>query len=303
MLFFIRKKVAANLIIFVNFVDNTNKIMFKKLLIISTIALVAVSCGTTSTLPVNDFPKVDQKGQTAIVAHRGFWNCEQAGFSENSIASLKAAQDNGFWGSELDVHLTADGIVMVNHDNSINGKKISEHTYADFAEDLLPNGEKRPTLDEYLVQAKKSRKTMLILELKAQPTEEKEDLLVEKTVAALKAHKLFSPDRVAFISFSKHMSEKMAVTAPKFINQYLNGELSPDQLAKLGINGFDYHYNTVMKNKGWVSTARGLGMSTNVWTVNKEDQAKDFIEMGIDAITTNEPLMIRSLLGDKEFKK
>lgn len=280
--------------------------MNKRILIISFVAALAASCGPVSgvsTLPVNDFPKTDQKGRTAIVAHRGFWNCEAAGFSENSIASLKAAQDNGFWGSELDIHLTADGVVMVNHDSSINGKKISEHNYADFATDLLPNGEKRPTFDEYLDQAQKSRKTMLIIELKAQPSEGREDILVEKTIAALKAHKLYSPGRVAFISFSRYMCEKIATAAPKFINQYLNGNLSPDELAKMGINGWDYHQKVVESNSGWISTAHGLGMSTNVWTVDDQDKARNFIGLGVDAITTNEPLMVRSLLGGKEFRK
>ena len=144
---------------------------------------------------------------------------------------------------------------------------------------------------------------MLVLELKAQASDEKEDILVEKTIEALKAHKLYSPDRVVFISFSKHMCRKIAASAPGFTNQYLNGELNPDQLARLGINGFDYHHDVVSLNKRWIDTAHELGMSTNVWTVNKEGQARNFITLGIDAITTNEPLMIRGLLGEKEFRK
>ena len=49
------------------------------------------------------------KRQVAIVAHRGYWQCEAGGNSHNSIASLKAAQDGKFWGSELDglVHVAA----------------------------------------------------------------------------------------------------------------------------------------------------------------------------------------------------
>ena len=44
-------------------------------------------------------------------------------------------------------------------------------------------------------------------------------------------------------------------------------------------------------------------MSTNVWTVNKPEKMRKFIDLGIDAITTNEPLVLRDLLGEKEFKK
>lgn len=43
---------------------------------------------------------------TGIVAHCGFWNCEEAGYSKNSIASLRCAQEAGLWGSEFDVNMT-----------------------------------------------------------------------------------------------------------------------------------------------------------------------------------------------------
>lgn len=271
--------------------------MIKKLLFISLVALTAVSCGVSSP----KFPKVSQGGKTAIVAHRGFWNCEAAGFSENSIASLKAAQDCGLWGSEFDIHLTKDLKVMVNHDNSINGKKIEEYNFSDFDNDLLPNGEKRPTLDEYLAQGEKCATTMLVIELKSCSTQEHEDILVDKTIEALKAHRLFSPDRVLFISFSKHMCDRIAADAPKFVNQYLNGDIAPAALSADGINGWDYHWQVVLeKHPEWVKEAHGLGMSTNIWTVNEEDKAGKAISLGVDAITTNDPLMVRRLLGGKE---
>ncbi|MBQ1683432.1 MAG: hypothetical protein II071_04055, partial [Bacteroidales bacterium] len=82
---------------------------------IAAILLTAASCSPAKKLSSANpaFPSVDQGGRIAIVAHRGFWNSEAGGFSENSIASLKAAQDAGLWGSECDVHLTADDVVIV----------------------------------------------------------------------------------------------------------------------------------------------------------------------------------------------
>ena len=58
----------------------------------------------------------------------------------------------------------------------------------------------------------------------------------------------------------------------------------------------------VLKDSTIVERAHSLGMSTNVWTVNDPEQMKVFVNMGIDAITTNEPLVLREVLGDKEFK-
>jgi glycerophosphoryl diester phosphodiesterase len=43
-------------------------------------------------------------------------------------------------------------------------------------------------------------------------------------------------------------------------------------------------------------------MSTNSWTVNKADEMQKLFELGIDAITTDEPLLLRDLLDRKEFK-
>ena len=251
-----------------------------------------------------DFPELDFGGRTAIVAHRGFWNCEKAGFSENSLASLKAAQDEGFWGSEFDVQMTSDGVVIVNHNNDIEGLRIATHTWDELKGFLLPNGERRPTLDEYLLQGLESDRTVLVLEFKSQPSEELEDLLVEKVFAALEARGLFSPDRVAFISFSLHICEKVAAEAPQFINQYLNGELPPERLAELGINGWDYMGAVVRAHEAWIAKAHELGMSTNVWTVNKESAMRKFAFEGIDALTTNFPLLAREVLGpDGEYRR
>ena len=55
----------------------------------------------------------------AITAHRGHWTALNAGRAQNSVAALREAQRIGCWGSELDVHLSADGIVVVNHDDPV----------------------------------------------------------------------------------------------------------------------------------------------------------------------------------------
>ena len=244
-----------------------------------------------------------QNGTTAIVAHRGFWNCEAAGYSENSIASLKAAQENGFWGSECDVQLTADNIAMINHDPHIGLAKISNHSYAELKDSLLPNGEHRPTFDEYLAQAATCKTTKLIIEVKPQNDDLRDSILVSKIINSLKEQNMYSPERVGFISFSLYTCKLIARIAPEFLNQYLNGELSPSSLDSLGINGLDYRKGILIKkHPEWIEQAHSLGMSTNAWTVNKEDEIQKLIDLKVGAITSNEPLLVRQLLGDKEIK-
>lgn len=256
----------------------------------------------TSTVSV-EFPVINQGGKIAIAAHRGFWKCEEAVNSQNSIASLTQAQVNGFWGSECDIHLTKDGEIIVNHDDQIDGLKISENTFSELSAHLLANGEKRPSFDEYLAQTAKYPKTTLVVELKQQPTQEIEEELVQKTIKALKAHRLYDPKKIAFISFSYYICLRIAQLCPEFVNQYLEGDIAPSALAKVGINGIDYKYTVLYAHPEWVKEAHSLGMSVNVWTVNKTKDMKAFIELGVDAITTNEPLKLRELLGDKEYAK
>ena len=236
----------------------------------------------------------------AVTAHRGYWKSEEAAGAQNSIASLKAAQDEGLWGSEFDVHLTNDNVLVVNHDPTIGGMNIHTTSYSKLADCRLKNGEKISTLDEYLTQGEKSDKTVLVMELKKQDDKAHEDYMTDQAVAALKKHNLYSPDRVIFISFSLNICKRLAGLCPGFTVQYLEEDMSPDELYPLGINGVDYEYTVFEKHPDWFKQARAHGMSVNCWTVNKEEDIQKMIDLGVDCITTNEPLLARKLLGKKE---
>ena len=272
--------------------------------LVTLIAAAWTACGCCNDFKpgtAKTFPVIKQEGKVAIVAHRGFWNCEAAGYSQNSIAALKAAQDNGFWGSECDLQMTSDDIVIVNHDDQIDGVRIWDNPYSAFASMTLNNGEHPSTLDQYLDQTAKCKTTMLVIELKKQKDLDREDILWKKTVQALKAHKLYNPRRVIFISFSKHLSQLIAAEAPQFVNQYLNGDFSPEEVAGARINGIDYNQKVLGTFPEYVTESHRLGMTVNVWTVDKDILMQSFLQMGVDQITTNEPLVLRSILGDKEF--
>ena len=270
----------------------------RKLTFLAAVALVLVSCSQQR------FPAVAQDGRIAVVAHRGFWQNEEAGMTRNSIASLNQAIHHGFAGSECDIHLTLDSVVVVCHDNNIGGMTIWTSTYEQLLAARLANGERIPTLDEYLdTHAEGSDVTRLVVEFKAQADLEHEMLLVDKTFSALKAHRLFNPEKVAFISFSHDICLKVAKEAPRFTNQYLQGDLDPATLASEGINGIDYHHGVFREHPSWVEDAHALEMSVNVWTVNEAEDIDYFIEMGVDAITTDNPLLVRRQLGEREYRK
>ena len=107
-------------------------------------------------------------------AHRGLWNDERP---ENSLAAFAAARDAGY-GIELDVHLTADGCLVVHHDDSLKrmcGKdiKIGSSTREEVCACRLKDTDEHvPTFDEVLEVV--GGRIPMIVELKT-----------EKNVAAL----------------------------------------------------------------------------------------------------------------------
>lgn len=232
----------------------------------------------------------------AVTAHRGYWK----GNAANSIEALKIAQDFGFWGSEFDVQMTSDGVPVVNHDDSIGGVAIHDNPLSALDTVRLGNGEKVPTLDEYLEQGAKSAKTVLVLEIKTQASVDKTIELTKKCISALKEHGLYEPKRVIFISFSYDACKFLAQEAPEFTNQFLSGKKSPAEVNADGINGIDYHYSYFQKNPEWVKEAHDRGMSVNVWTVDKAEVITEMINLGVDSITTNTPELVRELLNGNE---
>ena len=244
-----------------------------------------------------------QEREVAIVAHRGFWNCEGGGMSKNSIAGLDQAQKNDFWGSEFDVNMTKDGKLLVFHDSAVDGKLIENHPASTFEYYRLKNGESIPTIDEFFAQALKYPETMLVFELKKHSCKKIETKAVKTSIAKLKEYDLFSPDRVMFISFSKHICKTFAKMAPGFTVQYLANDADPDELIEYGINGIDIKHNVLRNHSGMYERARANGMSINTWTVNKAEDIQKMIKLGVDQITSDYPLLVRQILQEMGVKE
>ena len=254
-------------------------------------------------LPLTAFLiSLSASAQVQITAHRGFWEAESAGKAQNSIASLKAAQDIGVWGSEFDVQLTSDDVLLVNHDDNREGLLIRENPYSVFAAMSLPNGEHPSTLEAYLDQGLKAPGQVLVFELKSQKGEDREDLLVDRSLEALQVRGQLDPSRVIFISFSYHICRRLVEKLPGFMVQYLSGNKTPEELHADGITGIDYHYKVIRKNPDYVTRAHALGMAVNVWTVDNPEDIREMVDAGVDCITTNKPLLVREILGDREVR-
>ena len=238
----------------------------------------------------------DKPAEPQVVAHRGYWKTE--GSAQNSIAAIRAAGRFAAYGSEFDVNLTCDGELVVNHDFTYHGLEIYQTTLADLRCDTLrlSNGEIIPTLDEYLAASKEYPDMKLVFELKSKGDPTYESVALPACVEAINRQGV--ADRVEFISFSLSACQEFARLMPKNIVEYLGGEIAPAELYKMGIKGIDYEYNVFYEHPEWIGEAHKLGMVVNTWTVNKEEDMRKLLELGVDQITTNEPELAQRVIRE-----
>ncbi|WP_434978171.1 glycerophosphodiester phosphodiesterase [Daejeonia sp. YH14] len=236
--------------------------------------------------------------QTQIIAHRGFWKTDPP-TTENSLRSLENAQKLGIYGSEFDIRMTKDGVLVINHDEHHGDMEISNFTYRELNKVKLSNGENFPKLENYLKQGKKYPGTKLIVEIKPAKTEAQEDEIVQKVIKEIERQKLEA--QVEYISFSLNICKEIKKLRPGATVQYLNGERSPDELKALNIDGFDYHWKILTeKHPDWIARGRELGLITNSWTVNDPEVFRKLNDMGIGFVTTNTPDVFKKLLNDEK---
>ena len=232
--------------------------------------------------------------QPKVISHRGYWTAPNS--AQNSLASFTKADSVGVFGSEIDVWLTADDKLIVNHDRVYKGTDINmeKSTLKEITSIVLPNGENIPTLDAYLRLVAAKPDTRLILEMKSLSDLKREDLAAEKIVKALRKYNLL--DRTDIIAFSINACLAFKKLMPDGRIFYLNGDLAPRSIKKLGLTGIDYSMSVLRKNPKWVEQAHKEGLEVNVWTVDTEEDMRYFIDLGVDYITTDYPERLQALL-------
>ena len=232
--------------------------------------------------------------QPKVISHRGYWTAPNS--AQNSLASFTKADSVGVFGSEIDVWLTADDKLIVNHDRVYKGTDINmeKSTLKEITSIVLPNGENIPTLDAYLRLVAAKPDTRLILEMKSLSDLKREDLAAEKIIKALRKYNLL--DRTDIIAFSINACLAFKKLMPDGRIFYLNGDLAPRSIKKLGLTGIDYSMSVLRKNPKWVEQAYKEGLEVNVWTVDTEEDMRYFIDLGVDYITTDYPERLQALL-------
>jgi glycerophosphoryl diester phosphodiesterase len=234
--------------------------------------------------PAGDF------ANNVVVAHRGSW--KKNAFPENSIASLKHAIALRCTGSEFDVRMTTDDSLVINHDPGYNGLTVEKTTYAALTAFPLSNGERLPTLREYLLAGiANNTSTRLVCEIKPSEISKERAMLVTAKVVQL-VKELGVQKKVIYISFDYDILKKIMAINPTTITQYLNGNKSPEQLKADGISGADYHFSVFQHHRDWIASAKKNNIILNAWTVNDAAIMDWLLENQFDFITTNEPELL-----------
>ncbi|PVH25493.1 glycerophosphodiester phosphodiesterase [Sphingobacterium corticibacter] len=231
--------------------------------------------------------------QTKVIAHRGAW--KQNNLPHNSIASLLQASELKVWGSEFDVHITKDDVLVVNHDADFYGTDIATATLEELATKLHPNGEYIPTLEEFLNIGLQLKDLKLILELKSSGAGKERTIEATSMVIDL-IKKLNAEQQVEIISFDYDACLKARELNATIPVHYLMGDKSPQQIKDAKLTGVDYHYSLFQKNPTWIQEFKALGLKTNAWTANKKEDIQFLIDQKIDFITTDEPELALKLV-------
>ena len=236
-----------------------------------------------------------------VVAHRGYHRSQ--GAAKNSLNALRAAQEEGFWGSECDINLSSDNELLVVHGdwhpakNASTKVHVQRATKAEIQAIRLTSGEVVPTLDEYLTQLRSAKGTKLIIELKNHPTPERETELVERVLAKVKEYGV--ENEVQYIAFRPFVCSELSRLAPSGTKiSYLCSDYPPLRCKQLGCTGIDYNIIVLKIMPQWIRQAHELGMTVNAWTVNSEKDIRWCIEHGIDYITTDNPTLARKMIAE-----
>lgn len=258
---------------------------------------------------------IKEKSPFLVFAHRGGGGL----FPENTLEAFDYSAKTGADVLELDVHSTADGTLVVLHDESVDrttdGRgKVSAMTLAELkkldAGYLFTNdngktfpfrgkGIQIPTLAEifdaqpemkFNIEPKQAFPSI------TNPLCEmiRQHKMIEKTIVG-------SFRQTAIDEFRQYCPEVATAASPTEVSEFLAMQKTgiaaaytpPFQALQVPVNaGF---LNVVSKD--FVAAAHRQNLQIHVWTVNDADEMRRLIEMNVDGIMTDYPDRLLEIIG------
>lgn len=228
-----------------------------------------------------------------IIAHRG-----ASGYApENTIPAFEKALEMGAEGIELDVHMTADGEIVVIHDHTIDRTSDGKGTIRDLTlEDMRRfdfgswfseeyKGTTIPTLKDVL-EILKDWDGLLNIEIKSGPILYQG--LEEKLVHMVKEYDFV--DKVIFSSFNHYSLRDIKTIDPsmKIGLLYWEGLVEPHIYAqRLGAEALHPHYNNIIPEV--VEGCKKSEIMLNPYTIDDEQEMARIMKAGVDGLITDYP--------------
>ena len=234
---------------------------------------------------------------TAVIAHRG----ASVSAPENSMAAVQAAIEAGADWIEIDVQESADGTVMVFHDNDFKrmggpSRSIWQLRDAELAQidigswkSAVFSGERPPRLVDVLAACR--GRAGVLIELKYYGHEQR---LEERVVEVVEAAGMV--DHVMIMSLSHKGIKKFKSLRP----QWKTGLLATVALGDLTRLDVDFlGLNARTTSRRLVEEAARRGVKVHVWTVNRPGEMVAMLGTGVDGLITDDPALARAVLAER----
>jgi glycerophosphoryl diester phosphodiesterase len=224
-----------------------------------------------------------------VFAHRG----GSALAPENTIAAFDHGLALGADGLELDVHLSRDRVVMVHHDRTLERTTPLAGALADkTAGELASVG--IPSLLEVLARYPRTR---VIIEMKVNAVE-----LADRTVQIVR--QAAAQDRVCLGSVGLRVLRAARLLDPAVATSAAREEVrwalcrswcglaSSRRVAYGGYQVPEWAGHTHVVTPRFVALAHRRALHVQVWTVDRENDARRLLGWGVDALITDRPDVI-----------
>jgi glycerophosphoryl diester phosphodiesterase len=222
---------------------------------------------------------------------------------ENTLAAFALAREVGADGVEFDVQLSADGEPVIIHDHTLERTTdghgaVAAHTLGELRQmdagrwfDARYAGERIPTLQEVIDLL--GGEMFLNIEIKGGHGESAG--LPDRVVECVRRNRI--EGRVLLSSFQLDALYRVREIAPELaIGVLYSHPLGEEKVA--GLHAEAVHPEWKMASAEVVRSAHAAGQQVNVWTVNAEADMRNLIALGVDAIITNYPQLLATILNE-----
>ena len=217
-----------------------------------------------------------------VIAHRG----ASAREPENSLAAFRAAATLGADAVELDIHATADGALIVHHDELVEGAHAIPRLTADRVRTFrLANGEPLPTLEQALAAV--GTRLEVFIEVKSLDPRFDGRLLDAMQRGP-------NPSSYAIHSFDHRIVRRLGLVRPGLRCGVLSSSYPIRPLAALADAGATMLWQErTMVDRPLADALHGSGMQLLVWTVDDAADMQRLLELGVDGLCSNRPDVAR----------